>query len=322
MANDAVVMRLDSERTAPFLSLKMHHEFNDGIANFFYYKYFVVTIAPIELVFEGTFCDEVIKFLNSIATSMQAAEDEARMLQDSLQLSERQPDDKKKQEPRGETKVFFEHFYIDTVRVIFSFNSSPLLFHNVDLNPTTKFLVAFLTNVKKIPLNFQAFMLQQQTMHVSTMATQMRKHYLRQCYSHQHIFKIISSLSLFGNMSQTFKSLGRAVSNLVYEPFADDNIFVGVVRGSATFLRHLIFAVSNALSQMLDTLMHGFSSLRYSTSASSQVEHQLGLDKRQSDPMLESHLEMIEYQNKNWLRMITKERQVYSEMKRRMMQTE
>ena len=48
------------------------------------------------------------------------------------------------------TKIFFESFYIHELKLNFSFVSSPILFREFSMNPTLKFFIVLLSNMKNV----------------------------------------------------------------------------------------------------------------------------------------------------------------------------
>ena len=66
---------------------------------------------------------------------------------------------------------------------------------------------------------------------------QLKRHYLQQCYNHKQILKLISSMGLFGNISESISNLSNAIESLIYHPFNEDNVFKGIVIGGAIFVK-------------------------------------------------------------------------------------
>lgn len=55
---------------------------------------------------------------------------------------------------RENQKIYFESFIISEIRVSFSFSSSPILFRELSMNPTLKFIIVLLSNLKNFKLRF------------------------------------------------------------------------------------------------------------------------------------------------------------------------
>ena len=71
---------------------------------------------------------------------------------------------KKKGQPLMETqrdvkKIYIEHFQIDEIRLSFTFSSSPILFREFTMNPTLKFFLVLMSNMKNVKLRFSAYTL-------------------------------------------------------------------------------------------------------------------------------------------------------------------
>ena len=76
---------------------------------------------------------------------------------------------KKKGQPYLETsrdvqKIYFDVFQINEIRLSFSFSSSPILFREFTMNPTLKFLIVLLSNLKNVKLKFGKCHMQDQHM--------------------------------------------------------------------------------------------------------------------------------------------------------------
>jgi hypothetical protein len=54
----------------------------------------------------------------------------------------------------AQNKVFFEEFYIHDIGLKFSFKSSPIMFRDLAMNQSLKFLIVLLSNLKKAQINF------------------------------------------------------------------------------------------------------------------------------------------------------------------------
>lgn len=72
---------------------------------------------------------------------------------------------KKKGQPylatsRDVQKIYFEQFTINAIRLSFTFSSSPILFREFTMNPTLKFLIVLLSNLKNVKLRFSKLQMQ------------------------------------------------------------------------------------------------------------------------------------------------------------------
>lgn len=55
---------------------------------------------------------------------------------------------------RDVKKIYFELFQINEIRLSFTFSTSPILFREFTMNPTLKFLIVLLSNLKNVKLKF------------------------------------------------------------------------------------------------------------------------------------------------------------------------
>ena len=90
---------------------------------------------------------------------------------------------------------------------------------------------------------------------------QLKRHYLYQCYNHQQILKLISSMGLFGNISESLSSLSNAIESLVYHPFHEDTFLKGVAIGGAIFVKQSISAITGPVQSILESFKSGMTFL-------------------------------------------------------------
>lgn len=109
-----------------------------------FFKQFIVELAPFDLKLDGNFCDEFYKYTLEIAQGLHRDQPEP------------QPD-KKPDQLQAPTKVYFEHLYVNEIKFNFSFSSSPILFREFSMNPTVKFLIVLLSNMKNVQLKFASY---------------------------------------------------------------------------------------------------------------------------------------------------------------------
>jgi len=53
--------------------------------------------------------------------------------------------------------IFIEQFHIAEIRLSFTFSSSPILFREFTMNPTLKFFLVLLSNLKNVKLKFSKY---------------------------------------------------------------------------------------------------------------------------------------------------------------------
>jgi hypothetical protein len=69
----------------------------------------------------------------------------------------KKPYDQPGREIQQQKKIYFEEFYIHEIKMKFTFNSSPIMFRELTMNPTLKFLIVLMSNLKKVQLKFGSF---------------------------------------------------------------------------------------------------------------------------------------------------------------------
>jgi hypothetical protein len=108
---------------------------------------------------------------------------------------------------RDVKKIYIEQFQISEIQVSFTFSSSPILFREFTMNPTLKFFIVLLSNLKNVHLRFSKYHLQNVHILQSIFVAQLKRFYQHECMNHKQLFKIISSMGLFGSISTTLSSL-------------------------------------------------------------------------------------------------------------------
>jgi hypothetical protein len=86
---------------------------------------------------------------------------------------------------------------------------------------------------------------------------QVKRHYLQQCYNHQQILKLISSMGLFGNISESLNNLSNALESLWYHPLTEDNFLTGIAIGGAIFVRQSLSAVTGPIKSVYESFKSG-----------------------------------------------------------------
>ena len=81
-------------------------------------------------------------------------------------------------------KIYFENFEIKEIRFSFTFNSSPLMFREFTMNPTLKFFIVLLSNLKNVKLVLSKFQMQNQHLLLSIFFAQMRRFYWHEVANH------------------------------------------------------------------------------------------------------------------------------------------
>ena len=127
---------------------------------------------------------------------------------------------KSKGQPYMETqrdvkKIYIEQFQISEIKLSFTFSSSPILFREFTMNPTLKFFIVLLSNLKNVNLKFSSYRIQNQHMLLSIFFAQLKRFYQQECMNHKQLFKIISSMGLFGSISTTITGLQTAFQSFL-----------------------------------------------------------------------------------------------------------
>lgn len=60
-------------------------------------------------------------------------------------------------------------------------------------------------------------------------------------------------MGIFGNLGETFTGLSNALTQLVYRPFHEENIVLGLAKGSAIFVKQSISSLYGSVGSILDS---------------------------------------------------------------------
>jgi hypothetical protein len=86
----------------------------------------------------------------------------------------------------------------------------------------------------------------------------MRRFYWHEIANRAQLLKIVTSMGIFGNISDTLGSLVSAFKSLVHRPFeTEDNRVKAVLFGSLVSMKEAIMAVSGSVGSVLDSLRQG-----------------------------------------------------------------
>jgi hypothetical protein len=170
---------------------------------------------------DGNFCDEFYKYILDILQNtkriqlQQSSGNIYEQTEGDYEKSKFTFDDLKKPYFKKDSampkRVLFEQFYIHEIKLNFTFQSSPILFREFTMNPTLKFLIMLLSNLKNVHLRFgkyQPWSLHQQVL-LPIFLQQLKKNYASQVYNNQSLLRLVGSMGLLGNMNEK-------VSNLKY----------------------------------------------------------------------------------------------------------
>eukprot|EP00347_Sterkiella_histriomuscorum_P015009 403358661 len=296
-------------------------------------------LAPFDLNLDGNFCDEFYKYILDIFSHAkrysqqesfkqigQNPYDESEEIERMKETINELKKPYEKKDSQVQKKVFFEQFFINDIRLNFSFQSSPILFREFTMNPTLKFFIVLLSNLKNVQLKFSQYKISHQHLLLPIFVSQIKKHYIYQCYSHQQFLEIVSSMGLFGNLGETANSLQYAFKSLFQNPYR-----IGLkqfVKGGFSFLKHTITAVVGPVGSILDSFRRGIYFI-ISSSHEDQDFSNLTVDKdlfeddiSQASRELNSFsspLALIDTQNRIWMKIISREKQNYEVKKKQLM---
>jgi hypothetical protein len=90
------------------------------------------------------------------------------------------PEIVKKSAVQKDKSIYFENLYIDKINVKFSFTSNPNFLNQTQFNPTLKFFIAMMMNMKQVELHFQRFTVEADPINISIFMSNLKNHYLNE----------------------------------------------------------------------------------------------------------------------------------------------
>jgi hypothetical protein len=90
---------------------------------------------------------------------------------------------------------------------------------------------------------------------MSTFLAKLRRFYWHEVANHAQLLKIVSSMGIFGNLSDTLGNLATAFKSLIRIPFEnDENKVRAVLVGSVVFVKDSVSAISGSVGSIIDSL--------------------------------------------------------------------
>jgi len=91
---------------------------------------------------------------------------------------------------------------------------------------------------------------------------QLRRFYWHEVANHGQLLKIVSSMGIFGNLSDTIGNLATAFKSLIHRPFeSDENKVKAVLVGTIVFFKDSVSTISGSVGSILDSLRQGLTFL-------------------------------------------------------------
>jgi hypothetical protein len=64
-------------------------------------------------------------------------------------------------------------------------------------------------------------------------------------------------MGLFGNLGEAYEGIRNAFSQLLYRPLDEENLFLGLIKGSLFFVRGSALAVTGSIGSILNSFKTG-----------------------------------------------------------------
>jgi len=160
-------------------------------------------------------------------------------------------------------------------------------------------------NMKQVELHFQRYTVGTDPLSIELFMSNVKNHYLNECFSHKQLLRFLSSLGLLGNLQETINNFKIAIVALIENPSRDGNYFIiGVGSNFYNFCRYTLYAVSNTFTEIVDSLFNGLNSLINHSSSSKAIgenkDNSLDIEQEFLDN-INSIAGVLDTQNKIWL---------------------
>ena len=302
-AEECMVLKKNGGRGQPLLKLNYCLINNQGFEHIIHFKELNLELHPIELFLNGSFCAEIFKYSQIVQSYLNTL-----ISQDSNSVNKNLetmvPEIVKEKQKQFDQSIYFENLYVDQMKIKFSFNSNPDFLNQTHMNSTVKFFIAMLMNMKHVELHFKPYIMNSDPVTVPMFIAQLQNHYLYECYSHKQLIRILSSVGLLGNLHDTINNFKIAFMSLVANPSRNGNFVLGVTQNVYNFARYILYAVSNTLTEVADSLFRGMNAIikhnQVSTEFESQGDHSMEIEKEFLDN-INSLIGVLDTQNKIWL---------------------
>lgn len=177
---ECIVMKKNGGGGKNFIDLNYCLVNNQGYEHVIHYKEFYLKLHPILLFLNGNFCSNMFKYNQSVLTNLLIILNQSEESLKKKKLSEMVPDVIKKKVKKLKKNIYFENFFIDKMSIKFSFISNPSFLNQTQFNPTLKFFIAMLMNMKQVELHFQRYTIGADPLIIKLFMSNIKNHYLNE----------------------------------------------------------------------------------------------------------------------------------------------
>ena len=250
---DWVILKKDGGKNYYIFNLDYCLINNEGFEHIIHFKEFNLRLYYLKLFLESSFCVEFYLFLQKIFTTISPIFSQDDKTSSIVKLENLESEFRDELE-KPKQIIYFEYLYVDNINIKFGFESKSGFLNQAQLDDSSKVLLVTLMNMKKVTLDFQAYVLNHTSHFMPVFISNIKNHYISECYSQKQLINILMSIGIFGTLRETLSSLSTALELLTRDPRRNDNLIIGVGQNIQTSARYLLYSVSNVVKGLLDSV--------------------------------------------------------------------
>ena len=250
---NCVILKKDGGKNFYIFSLDYWQINNEGFEHIIHFKEFDLRLYYLKLFLESSFCLEFYLYLQKIMTTLSPLFIRDDNIDSPVKLETIKSDIQGELE-KPKQIIYFEYLYIDNINIKFGFESKPGFLNQAQLDDTSKVLLVTLMNMKKVTLDFQAYVLNHTSQFMPVFISNIKSHYISELYSQKQLINILMSIGIFGTLRETLSSLSTAFGILTRNPRRNENFIIGLGENIQNSTRYIIYSVSNVLKGVLDSV--------------------------------------------------------------------
>lgn len=225
-----------------------------------YIKYATLLLQEMTIEIDEDFIFSMLDFLKVPGASW-TEEVEGKLCDEDLGIPEPKQDHQSQD-------VYFELLHLQPIQMNLSFVRTERI--NAEDTLTTSnplmFFVNVMTmsigNVNDAPLRFNALMLENARVTISTLTNNVRSHYTQEALRQVHI--VLGSADFLGNPVGLFNNISSGVADIFYEPYAGlvmtdrpQELGIGIAKGASSFVKKSVFGFSDSMAKFTGSMSKG-----------------------------------------------------------------
>jgi hypothetical protein len=249
-----VVLKKDGGNNYWIFSMNYWLVNNEGFEHIIHFKELNLTLYPLQLFLESSFCVDLYIFFQKIFTTLSALAPKDAKQKTLRKLESKEFGNPPAKDGSAKQTIYFEYLYIDNIKIKFSFDNKPEFINQAHLNQTLKLIFVTLMNMKNVNLEFQAYIRAHYSQFFPLFLNNVKGHYLSEWYSQKQLTSVLLSIGILGTLKETFSNLSTALQLLIRNPNRNGNVVFGLGENLYNSSRYILYAVSNALTEAVGSI--------------------------------------------------------------------